>query len=557
MSIPEFPKYAPSKHELREFSRRMEGGENKLVDLARWLKELRKMSEDEAKNYLPPPDLLQRFYEETAEAYEQLPLSKEEIEEQFSAENLSRLTLQEYVDLLRRVPPRFVTHTTRQGIRDHISHHSGDQEKFNRGFEGMVEKGKIQSVLERFLEGIISKETVHSVLEQHLQIPEDFPTIDEARARIDEFLNRSSATNLAASEISDQRALHVAMDFVGDAFYGGESGNEIFFVYPTAYIASQHHVAPQYMPFPERLKLDEVGGTSQFNDFWIKSKNEGKGELPIDAAIVFLPESTPVDRNTGSRYMTTPEGKPVHNTEQIGNLKKFIESDELRELWPKIYRQVNEYRDQLGYLQQAEEKLAELRGNQKDDRGYDELVTKVDRLKDELDRQKEALRPLIDLARKYNISDQRFYIIFEKGDHTAWQSLRSLLNRSVNDIPFKNDNDDQIRVEGDIRELGLQYRLAVDTAPAQEYWEAYFTRTGHKPSKVIYYEQATPNNALRVFREKAGLMEDGPHRETNLREMFRENLVSNKEMHRRMEHERQLFLQFSEELLDEIYAKEK
>ena len=60
--------------------------------------------------------------ETAAAAMEKLPLDRRQIEELFSEENLAGLDLNGFVELLRRVPPRFMTHVTRQGVRDNISY---------------------------------------------------------------------------------------------------------------------------------------------------------------------------------------------------------------------------------------------------------------------------------------------------------------------------------------------------------------------------------------------------------------------------------------------------
>src|SRR3990167_196789 len=149
MFSPEFNK-PPSKKDLREYSK-VEMREKRDY-LASWLRELRQMQRDnpeKAKDYIPPKELVLRFYEEVAKEYKALPFSKEEIEEKFSAENLSALSLEEYVELLRKVPPRFVLHITRQGVRDRASFHSG-RGQVSDGFEKILSDRKIKSKLEQY-----------------------------------------------------------------------------------------------------------------------------------------------------------------------------------------------------------------------------------------------------------------------------------------------------------------------------------------------------------------------------------------------------------------------
>lgn len=558
MAIPEFKRPAPSRAELAHFAEAKPETKSKMKDLAAWLKELRQMMHqdpEKAKQYRPPAELLQQFYADLEKEYEEMPLSKDEIEREFTSENLAKLSLEEYVVLLRRVPPRFVTHVTRQGIRDHFSHHQGDRNIFNHGFEKILEAGKLQSVLEKYLQGTISREAVKTILKEHLKIPAEFGTIEEAHQEVDDFLNRSRATNLASSQIADQRALHVAMDFVADHYYGGESGNEMFFAYPTAYVAANNYIAPQFMAFPKGLRLDKSAQTSQYNDFWVKSKQGGKGELPVDAAIVFISENAKVDPATGSKYAVDKEGRPLANSEQINNLKNFISSPELRQLWPQMYKEIDAFKKIVWRVRDLEEEIAGL--EQYGDYKLSGKREELGEAEKELAEGRATIEPLLSLAKSYGVTDERFYGTFESDNIGAWQSLTTLLGRSVKDVPFKKDDEwDEMAVSDNLRHINMEYKLAENTVSSREYWEGYFARTGKKPSKVLYYEQSNPNAALQAFKDRAGLSKkDKTDHPSDLREMFQDNLVSNKGMHEQMAEERAQFLEYAEEVLQELYSK--
>ena len=103
--------------------------------------------------------------------------------------------------------------------------------------------------------------------------------------------------------------------------------------------------------------------------------------------------------------------------------------------------------------------------------------------------------------------------------------------------------------------IGLSFQL-VDAESAIEslqFWEQYFERTGKRPSKIIYYGEATPNEALGAFKRNAGITDD-QHKGVDLKSLFAENVMgTNKEMHLQMQGEIELIARFSEELLGEYY----
>lgn len=548
--------------EIESFSRRdvarraseSPEGRKKIEDMVERIKDLRRVireNPEQAKNYRPPRELLEELYADLAKEYEEIPMTKEEIEREFSAENLAKISLNDYVKLLRRVPPRFVTHVTRQGVRDHVSHHDAGKGKYSGGFEKIVEAGKLQSVLEQHLQGTITRDIVKEVLSQHLRIPAEFASIKEARQEIDDFLNRSRATNLASSEIADRRALHVAMDYVADDYYGGERENEIFFVYPTAYVAAHNYLAPQTLPFSEELKLSDDEKRSQYNDFWIRSKKTGAGELPVDAAIVFIPERTPVDPETGSRYALDKDKNPIVNTEEIDRLKRVISSPELRALWPRMYEHVAGYRAALNEKRKSDALLAKSE-TKPGTYAWSLVQEKAHRVVKEFEERSKDIEPLIKICRDKGIKDPRFYEVFVSDDLEKWQALTSLFDRSERDEPFKTVYDDEMLAER-TRSLGIHFKIAENTVPSRAYWEKHFKTTGKKPSKIVFYEQSIPSQALEAFKDRAGLKEqkDG----ADLREMFSENLVSNRDIHDYMQRERELFAQFAEEVLRDLYPE--
>ena len=119
---------------------------------------------------------------------------------------------------------------------------------------------------------------------------------------------------------------------------------------------------------------------------------------------------------------------------------------------------------------------------------------------------------------------------------------------------------------------GSKYKIGSDSTPIQsenesfqlvdpetamdssEYWEQYFEKSGKRPSKIIYYEEATPNEALEAFKINAGITDD-QHKDIDLKSLFAENIMdTNKEMHLQMQEEIEIIARYSEELLWEYYT---
>ena len=500
----------PDSSQVREYSKQSPEFTKRRQEIAKWLKELRVIQQqnpEEARKYRPPAELIEEFYSEVAKEYKEIPLAKEEIERLFSPEHLSSLSLQEYVALLRKVPPRFITHVTRQGVRDNISFHDSGLGEFHHGFEGILDTKEVRSILERYLEGVITKDSVRNVLENVLKIPAQYGTRDEALREINHFLN-SSFLNTVRSRVADTSALHAAMDMVADTFYGGERGNEIFFIYPTAFVASQCYLAHQGLGFNEGLTLSEEAKNSQFNDYWIKLKQTSKGSLPIDAAIVFIREDAPVDAKTGSQYEVDLEGKPLWNTEQVAKLVTAIQAPELQRQW----------RETLQAARSSKEPLLELGS-------------------------------FIEIAKGIGVTDERFFALFQSEDYFR---IQDLINFIEHVLEGGNTDPQSERTEMYLRGMGIQFKLASQAISSREYWEGYFNDKGYRPSKIIYYKEQSPNEALKTFRKEAGLSDD-LHRDVDLRSMFQDNLMTNTEMHNQMAPERDLFVQYAEELVDEYY----
>lgn len=266
-------------------------------------------------------DLLEHFYLSQMEQWESTPFSLEEMGRQFTEENLSKLSIQDYTFLLRRFPSTLVTHVTRQGVRDHTGHnrHTAGIGEFHRGFEGLLADGRLRSTIGRWLESGAKKEAIVKMLRLEEM------TREEALRYLEILTSLDSQRNPMQLTYADMTSVHVAAEEVADLYYGAESGNEMFFVFPSAHIASQHYFHGQ---------LSQAHGY-EYNDQWIWS-DDHRG-LGLNAGICFIPESAPVDPKTGSRYQLNESMESQPNQRLVDEMKKVVRDPTFRKLVKEAY----------------------------------------------------------------------------------------------------------------------------------------------------------------------------------------------------------------------------
>ncbi|NTW14714.1 MAG: hypothetical protein HGA31_06865 [Candidatus Moranbacteria bacterium] len=248
--------------------------------------------------------LLDAFYTDEKEKWEKAGYTPEDIAKQFTEERLSSLSVEDYALLMRRFPGEMLTHVTRQGIRDHAGTiwHTAGEGKYHKGFESMLEDGRLRSSL-----GIALKERSKE------EAVSRFLRLDKVNSREDALtmLAKKFESNVITDNgFADTSAVHFAAETVMDEMYGSEKGNEIFVAFPAAYVASQ-------LRFGGHGRLTEGHG-GVWNDKWVYTKDhEG---MPLDAGIVFIPEDAMVSSKTGSRYEIGDEGEPSVRTRHIDEI---------------------------------------------------------------------------------------------------------------------------------------------------------------------------------------------------------------------------------------------
>lgn len=427
-----------------------------------------------------PPSLLEakamigNFYKGQKEKWANSEYTKEDITKYFSEENLASLSPEDYALLLKRFPREMVAHVTRQGIRDHVGmlyHTAGARGVYADGFMKMVEDGRLRSPLGVYLVEGEKEQAIAKFL--HL---ENFKSKEEALDHLRGFTN--PFTQGEPGSYVDRMAVHFATEEVADGYYGSEKGNEIFVAYPSAYIASQYYFDGQ---------LNKSGG-GYWNDQWVWA-NEERG-MDLNAGLVFIPEETRVDRNSGSRYELGENKNPMVNQELINSIQKVIES-------PKFFE----------FATQAREILEKFNQDWTDENIYPHNTEARKKL--------EPFR--LQLEQEFGITDRRIQRAIL--DYNFLPSLYVFPGEENRDRKKEYLNQSEESIKNSLRERGILYGEAKNPISSKEFWEDYFTKNPDKrPSKIVYYKGEDPTEALWKWRKEQGLNKKTPDEDVGFSE---------------------------------------
>jgi len=412
--------------------------------------------------------IVANFYAGEKKKWAESPYSKEDIAQNFTEEHLSSLNLENYIALLRRFPGEMVTHVTRQGLRDHYAmrEHTAGYGEFQNTFKDMANDGRLRSPL-----GVkLATLEKNAAIAKYLNL-DNLPEKEMALQELDH--------EYGIKEYSDKSAIHVAAEEVANAYYGSENGNEIFFAYPSAYIASQHYFHGQ---------LGKSGNT-WYNDKYLYTMDD-KG-LDINAGLVFIPEQAKVDPKTGSQYEMGKDGKPVVNEELFYALSNLLEDRNFTN-WIKE-------NNALEIIDRGtKEQKSHLR--EKFERQY---LSYTDEMK-EIIFNYNFLRQAVNNKYEFsNIDEKRQKGIYDDSSSRHRRSMQFFLEHDL------------------LMQTNQMFKKSENTITSKEYWEKYFAENpDKKPSKIVYYS-GDPTKAMDNFKRKNGIIKNS--QEENLG--FNENSV--------------------------------
>lgn len=398
-------------------------------------------------------DKINQFYKDQERKWAESEYTKEDIEKYFSEEHLVKLSLPEYITLLKRFPSEMVTHVTRQGIRDHTGHafHTSGAGEYSEGFMRIIEDGRLRSALGIHLVEGAKEEKIMEFLKKRI-VWEDIKTKKELVEKVEQFIDGLTTPEIKgeSGSYADVMAIHFAAEEVADHYYGSERGNEMFLTFPSAYISSQYY-------FSGTL---EAGG-GYWNDQWVWA-NEERG-MDINSGLVFIPEETKVDKETGSRYEIDENKNPIVNQEYKDLIRKVVDS-------PDFYNFANQVMEITGKFYK-EEQIGPFRRQ---------------------------------LEKEFGISDPRLQkILLDYNDLFELKIQQEMRDEEVKDSIHSIDS----KIESALKKEGILYTESKNTVSAKEFWESYFTKHSEKkPSKIVYYKGENPTEALNKWREENGLI---------------------------------------------------
>lgn len=360
------------------------------------------------------------------------PLSPAEKESLLKFDALAQLSTEEYLRLWRRLNPHCLTHATRQGFRDHsdMEYHQKGLGEFHNGFTNILAADK-------------SLQSASSL--------------------------RSNEHN--PSQEGDRTAIHFGQQIVLDNQYGAETGNEVFFVFPTDVICSQC-----------LFSNGDISAThvhEKTNDLYVWPPD---GTIPIDAGLVFLPKSTLFDPQTGSRYASQ------------------INAENQLDLIPdKSFRQ--NFTNWLKQLKLSDIPNPPLGDTDKSPHhpAYVNLRNKMRELHLDEPRINTLLADHADQLRKF--ADHGWFVYKEGVTIPTADGYRYLRRDQATPEEITADALNDFFGEYD------NYSMAQNAIPAQVYWETYFQEhPDQRPKHIIYYD-GDPRTVLSSTLKDYGIID--------------------------------------------------
>ncbi len=415
----------------------------------------------EQANIPDPKKLLEAYYEKMETA----PLTNEEKRELLKPKVLTELSTEEYVALWRRLNPHFLSHVTRQGFRDHnaMVYHSSGLQEFHNGLVGVLEDEKILRPPMAVRDGLRARDeaSIRTFLESWALKAENE---EEARKRLDSQLNFTLAT---APNYPDKTAVHFAAQIVADGYYGGESDNEAFFLYPSDVLASQH----DYAFNGSGKDFTQPQNETKWNDIFVWPSTLDNPGIPVDSGVVFLPESTSVDPETGSKYAS--EIKIVEGEE-----KRVMIEDE------KLVSAFMEWAKKLG-----------------DNSPAVQAYNAAYREKHDYWKKPELEKVCFDVLQQ-EISSLGF------DTETADKLTNTILsNDGIGAFIYSGKLDwgnltPEEAAHGKLKSASANWKRAKETVSSREYWEKYFVKNPkQKPKHLVFYD-GDPTSAIYEFQQR-------------------------------------------------------
>lgn len=404
--------------------------------------------------------LKEALYENVAN----IPLSNAEKRELLKPESLTQLTTPEYIQLWKRLNPYFLSHVTRQGFRDHyaMTEHSRGLKEYQNGFLRIMQDDAIirpplaLGELRSRDEDSVRKWLGDWVFQRDEQ---------ESLVHFNYFFNSYTAN---APRYPDKSAVHFMAEAVGDSHYGAESKNEVFFIFPSDVIASQNAFA--FNGFEKDLTRPQ--SEKKWNDVFVWPENPEDPGIQVNAGLVFLPQTTPVDPETGSKYASQII------VEEDGTQKRvLVEDQSVIGNYIKYFREVT--------------------GNQKHE--ITDLFNYYKSCKS------------LPIGQRYNLEEmERSLINSISKDLTqigvpsdSASILAQSMMSEMHDLESETIDDEELT--NAVKSSNALYVRAGNTIPAKQYWETFFEQHPESSPKHFVFYDGNPTQAVYDFLRDNGI----------------------------------------------------
>jgi len=271
--------------------------------------------------------------------------------------------------------------------------------------------------------------------------------------------NLLNFTLASAPNYPDQTAVHFAAEIVADQYYGGERNNEFFFIFPSDALASQHNFAFNGW----EKDFTQPQSETNWNDVFVWPHTLENDGVSLNSGLVFLPKSTQVDSNTGSKYASETsvvDGKEkrilIEDTDKVNSFVEWAgnldDQSPVKKAFAEYHRERHEY-----LRQNLSRTCLDVLKTEFQELGFSEDATVV-------------------LAKDFF----------------------SELHKWMDDLP------DEV-IQEIVRKSGANWKRAEDTITSRKYWEAFFAKNPElRPKHLIYYD-GSPTTAIDNFLKKENI----------------------------------------------------
>ena len=278
-------------------------------------------------------EIQKEYQEKFNKILENCPLSKAEKEKYLSTESMEKMSLDDYLTLLKRLSGEAFYHVTRYGVRENTfmstgGGHTEGEGSFIDSFNPLLKDGNINSFVSS-----ITKDTsrAKSLLDKNKEAIEKL--IKEGKS-VDEIVDEIMRS-LGSMYFLDRESTHFSYGKDLHRMYGGEKDYKFYFYYPVEYILQNdffHKTRETQINIGQGYYYNKSGIDQQYND--IEIFNFGKG-VPIEAGILCITGDIKVDPETGSQYLLK-NGKP--EIDENGEFKKPEKTISSKEYWENYFK---------------------------------------------------------------------------------------------------------------------------------------------------------------------------------------------------------------------------